>query len=195
MQLKEAEKRLNDSQSKLARLRGQKNAVPYKNKMDNGSKSVKVERRSTSPIHKNEGSTSKAQSKPELVIPAVTPKISQPMKWAGSGSQAGPLVPSHSNSSMKAKGELPSRTISEREVVESQDKGTKRKFGKTLTYSTVSHYQPVFLTMHHLIYMFATSICCTFIHFHICIVLFFVIGSFLLYTRTERAQGISTIGT
>ncbi|KAH7522495.1 uncharacterized protein LOC107423487 [Ziziphus jujuba] len=127
-QLKEAEKRLNDSQSKLARLRGQKNAVPYKNKMDNGSKSVKVERRSTSPIHKNEGSTSKAQSKPELVIPAVTPKISQPMKWAGSGSQAGPLVPSHSNSSMKAKGELPSRTISEREVVESQDKGTKRKF-------------------------------------------------------------------
>lgn len=138
MQLKEADKRLHDSQSKLARLRGRNDVVSSKSNMDSGTKSVKVERGSASPIHRNEGSSSKAQSKPELLIPAVTPKISQPMKLAGSSSQAGPLVPSHSNSSMKAKGDLPSRTISEQEVVESQDRGTKRKFGKTLTCLTVS---------------------------------------------------------
>ncbi|KAF3443118.1 hypothetical protein FNV43_RR17039 [Rhamnella rubrinervis] len=128
-QLKEAEQRLNDSQSKLARLRGRSDATSSKSHLDNGTKTVKVEHRSTSPIHKNDGSSRKqSQSKPELLIPAVTPKISQPTKLAGSGPQASALVSSHSYSPLKAKGEKPSIMFSQQEVTESQDKGMKRKF-------------------------------------------------------------------
>lgn len=142
MQLKEVEKRLNDSQSKLARLRGQNDAVSSKSHQENRIKSVKEERRSASPVHINEGSSKKQPlSKPELLIPAITPKISQPTKLTGPGPQAGALVSSHSNSRpTKMKGDKPPKTLAEQEVAESQAKGTKRKFGKTLTCSTGLQY-------------------------------------------------------
>ncbi|KAG2678385.1 hypothetical protein I3843_11G000800 [Carya illinoinensis] len=128
-QLEEAERRLHDSQSKLARLRSQSNVVPIKGSLDNATKNVKVERRSTSPIRINEGSSrNHSQSKPELLIPAANPKLSQPIKSSNiSKTQANPPVSTQYNSATKAKGGRPSRVSSEPEVVEIQDKGTKRK--------------------------------------------------------------------
>jgi hypothetical protein len=80
----EADKRLNESQTKLARLRSQNKAVPTKTSPSNGIKSVKEERRSTSPIHLSESSSrNQPQSKTELLIPAITPKVSQPTKLSG----------------------------------------------------------------------------------------------------------------
>lgn len=140
MQLVEADKRLNESQTKLARLRSQNKAVPTKASPSNGIKSVKEERRSTSPIHLSESSSrNQPQSKTELLIPAVTPKVSQPTKLSGSSgkaqvsssSQASPSVSSQSFSATKAKGDKSYRSSSKQEV-KVQDKGTKRKFGKTL---------------------------------------------------------------
>ena len=167
LQLEEAEKRLRDSESKLARLRG---AVSSKKDVDNGTKSiklesgstiplhlnessskhtqsksevnnetksVKVERRSLSPVRINESSSRKQlQSKPELLIPAVIPKTSQPLTSAGgktsrnSTSQVSSSVSNNSNTAVKAKGDKSSRS-SDRETTQTQDKGTKRKFGKT----------------------------------------------------------------
>lgn len=134
--LVEADKRLNESQTKLARLRSQNKAVSTKASPSNGIKSVKEERRSTSPIHLSESSSrNQPQSKTELLIPAVTPKVSQPTKLSGSSgkaqvsssSQASPSVSSQSFSATKAKGDKPYRSSSKQEV-EVQDKGTKRKF-------------------------------------------------------------------
>lgn len=129
-QLEEAEKRLHDSQSKLARLRIQSKAVPSKASLENGTKNVKAERRSTSPIPIHKASSRNLpQSKPELLIPAVNPKIPQVIKSSnGSGTQASPSASTQSNSPMKVKGNKPSRVSSQLEVVEIEDKGTKRKF-------------------------------------------------------------------
>ncbi|KAH9705670.1 WD REPEATS REGION domain-containing protein [Citrus sinensis] len=91
-QLEEAEKRLEDSQSKLARLRCQDNVVSSRGSPANGTKSVKVERRSVSPLHINEGSSrNRSQSRTELLIPAVNPKISEPIKstWSGAKDPSG----------------------------------------------------------------------------------------------------------
>lgn len=125
-QLEEAERRLHDSQCKLARLRGQRQS---QGSLENGAKNVKVERRSSSPVHINRSSSrNQPQSKPELLIPAVNPKLSQPMKSSNSsGTQATSSVSTQSNSAMKVKGEKPSRVSSELEDVEIHDKGTKRK--------------------------------------------------------------------
>ncbi|PON97474.1 hypothetical protein TorRG33x02_066760 [Trema orientale] len=164
-QLDEAEKRLSDSESKLARLRGAVSSKKYvdngaksiklesgsitpvhidessskqpqsKSEVDNGTKSVKVERRSLSPVRINENSSRKQlQSKPELLIPAVIPKTSQPLTSAGSKAsrsstaQVSSLVSNHSNSAVKAKGDKSSRVSSDRETTQTQEKGTKRKF-------------------------------------------------------------------
>ncbi|KAM6600311.1 hypothetical protein CsatA_019920 [Cannabis sativa] len=166
-QLEEAEKRLLDSETKLARLRGsvssKKNAdnghksikmerrsvspshqnessskqLQSKSIVDNGTKSVKVERRSSSPVRNNENSSRKQlQSKPELLIPAVTPKTSQPLVSSGSKTsrsstvQASSSVSNLSNSAVKAKGDKSSRIYSERETTKTheKEKGTKRKF-------------------------------------------------------------------
>ncbi|KAH9770284.1 WD REPEATS REGION domain-containing protein [Citrus sinensis] len=91
-QLEEAEKRLEDSQSKLARLRCQDNVVSSRSSPANGTNSVKVERRSISPVRINEGSSrNKSQSRTELLIPAVNPKISEPIKstWSGAKDPSG----------------------------------------------------------------------------------------------------------
>ncbi|KAL5564789.1 hypothetical protein UlMin_027953 [Ulmus minor] len=144
-QLEEAEKRLHDTQSKLARLRGRTSS---KKNEDNGIKSVKEERKSISPVRTNECSSSKpSQSKPELRIPAVTPKFSRPITSSGSkvllssnartspvvtnartspvvtNAQTSPVV----NTVVKAKGDKSVRT-SDHEIVQTQDRGTKRKF-------------------------------------------------------------------
>lgn len=138
MQLEEAEKRLQDSESKLARLRGQTNAVSSRTCLDDGIKTVKTERRSTSPIDRNEGpSKNQHQSKPELLIPAVQPKTLHPTPLPRSSakapitssSEASPSV--HTSSSSRLKSEKPHRLSSEQHSTEIKDKGTKRKFGKT----------------------------------------------------------------
>ncbi|KAJ1377950.1 WD40/YVTN repeat-like-containing domain superfamily [Sesbania bispinosa] len=120
-QLEEAEKRLQDSESKLARLRGQTNAVSSRSSLGDGLKTVKTERRSNSPIDRREGSSKNHnQSKPELLIPAVSPKISPPR-----------LVPRSSEGSPSAsrgKSDKSHKPSSEQQNTEVKDKGTKRRF-------------------------------------------------------------------
>ncbi|XVF08597.1 hypothetical protein REPUB_Repub07fG0016800 [Reevesia pubescens] len=127
-QLDQAEKRLQDSQSKLARLRGRHNTTSSNASLP--TKSVKVERRSVSPEHINGGSKNQPQSRTELVIPSVNPKISQPIKPAGSGAKTtiGLEASAASNRAVKVKAEKSHRSSSDAEVVETKDRGTKRKF-------------------------------------------------------------------
>ncbi|XP_027356294.1 uncharacterized protein LOC113865752 [Abrus precatorius] len=140
-QLEEAEKRLQDSESKLARLRGQSNAVLGKSSLNDGIKIVKTECRSNSPIDRNEGSyKNQNQSKPELLIPSVNPKISQPVLLQrssakasiNSSSEASPVVHTSpiTGSSSRAKSDKSHshRLSSEQQKVEIKDKGTKRKY-------------------------------------------------------------------
>ncbi|KAL3575544.1 hypothetical protein D5086_023645 [Populus alba] len=156
-QLVEAEKRLEDSQTKLARLSGRSNAsVANKPSVENGIKKVKMERKSPSPVRLNEASSSsQPQSRTELVIPAVNPKVPQTVRSVGSGAriscgssaQLSSLAPSNgvvnvkvekpysaanvkvekSNSAVKVKIEKCHRSSSDVEVVEIQDRGNKRK--------------------------------------------------------------------
>ncbi|KAJ7945619.1 Transducin family protein / WD-40 repeat family protein [Quillaja saponaria] len=136
MQLEEAEKRLRDSESKLVRLRGKNSAVSSKSCLQSGTASVKMERRSTSPMRVNEGSSRKqCESKPKLLVPAVTPKISQPILLAGSsarasvssGSQTSLSVSTQSTSSVKVTDEKSHRMFAEKDYSEIKEKGTKRK--------------------------------------------------------------------
>ncbi|XP_009339039.2 uncharacterized protein LOC103931318 isoform X1 [Pyrus x bretschneideri] len=137
-QLGEAEKRLTDTEIKLARLRRQDRVGSTRSSPASGTNSVKVERRSTSPIHLNEGSSRhQHQSKTELFIPAVSPKVSHPTTVArssgkapvNSSAQASPSVSSQPVSANRMKGDKSYRNSSKQEV-EVQDKGTKRKFEK-----------------------------------------------------------------
>lgn len=130
VQLQDAEKRLRDSESKLARFRGQTNVVSSRSCGDDRAIAVKMERRSKSPIDRNEGSSkNQHQSRPELHIPNAAPKDSQPI----------PLSKSSAKSSMssgaeasRGKSDKSHRLASGQQNIEIQDKGTKRKFGKTL---------------------------------------------------------------
>ncbi|KAI7984932.1 putative WD repeat-containing protein alr3466 [Camellia lanceoleosa] len=134
-QLDQAERRLEDSQSKLARLRGRDIATSSKNSKGDDVKDVKVDRRSASPFQISEDSSpNQPQSRPQLIVPAVNPKVSPPIKMApgtkassGSHSQARIQASSHTNSTVKHKGDKSQRT-SEIEATEIQAKGTKRKF-------------------------------------------------------------------
>jgi len=139
VQLDEAEKRLQDSESKLARLRGQTTTLSSRNTLDNGIKAVKTERRSNSPIDRNEGSIkNRHQSKPELLIPSVNPKISQPVllpkpsSKASVSSEATPVTGDSSRA--KSDNSHSHRMSSEKQTPEIKDKGTKRKFGKLFIY-------------------------------------------------------------
>ncbi|XP_057480693.1 uncharacterized protein LOC130767731 isoform X1 [Actinidia eriantha] len=138
-QLDQAESRLEDSKSKLARIRIHDSVTSSKNSRGDGIKDVKVERRSISPIQIIEDSTQKQpQSRPQLVIPAMNPKISSPMKMVGSftndsSSQVQARKPkmsvlNPSNSDTKLKEDKYQKTPSEQEATHVQDKGTKRKF-------------------------------------------------------------------
>lgn len=129
-QLQEAEKKLLDSEAQLGRLRSKDNPVSTRNPLDNGIKNVKVERRSTSPLQ--------LPSRPELSVSVVNPKISQPVKLVDSGTRARSPVLNHAHGAGKAKWDKSHGNSSEQEIVELQDKGTKRKFGNSLTHWIVS---------------------------------------------------------
>ncbi|PNX61290.1 hypothetical protein L195_g052376 [Trifolium pratense] len=110
-QLDEAEKRLKDTELKLARLRA-----------------VKTEPRSNSPIiDRNERSYK--SNKPALVIPVVTPKVSRPPAAAARASCSETVTPPVSSTSVSAGKSDKARR--EQQNVEVKDKGIKRKFGKT----------------------------------------------------------------
>ena len=156
MQLVEAEKRLEESQVKLGRLSGKGNATaPNKLSVENGIKNVKVERKSPSQVRVNEASPgSQPQSRTELVIP----KVPQPLKLVGSGArisscssaQPSSSTPSNgvanvkveklnsvadvkvekSNSDVKVERSHKSSSP-DVEVIEIQDRGTKRKIGNS----------------------------------------------------------------
>ncbi|XVF54785.1 hypothetical protein PTKIN_Ptkin05aG0209500 [Pterospermum kingtungense] len=125
-QLDQAESRLQDSQSKLACLRGRHNSSSSNPSLE--TKSVKVERKSVSPERVNGGSKSQPQSRTELVVPSVNPKI--PIKSAGSSAKTttGLEASAASNRSVKVKAEKSHRSSNDVEVVENKDRGTKRKF-------------------------------------------------------------------
>ncbi|KAL6576466.1 hypothetical protein OROHE_000247 [Orobanche hederae] len=147
-QLEEAEKRLDDTQNKLARLRGW-NIVKSSKISSNGRVEVKVQIQSPSPMKMNESCSHKESPhqhhdvrpsvdnlnltrKPPLVISAVNPNLSQPIntKEPGNKSSSGSGAPSTSsaltnvNSLAKLKGEKTRKISSEQEA---QLKGTKRK--------------------------------------------------------------------
>lgn len=131
LQLEEAEKRLHDSESKLARLRRQSNAVSSKDSLKSRAVNVKVEQTV------NEVSRPQPLSKPELVIPAVTPKISQNSALAGNGAKSSSSSraqssPSHIKNVIKVEGDKNIGNSSLRETSNTSDRGTKRKLGRIL---------------------------------------------------------------
>nr|GLL29330.1 uncharacterized protein LOC109165486 [Ipomoea trifida] len=169
MQLIEAERRLDDTEGKLARLRGQDSITTSKSFHDNGMKKVKSKTSSMNPAlcsedsNKSQSETkaqdecmairrlenksactsrrtelssgNQLQGKPQLVIPDVKPKVSQPTKMiesepkvpSGPGSLTGELTFPHSSSTTKIKGDKTLRKPSEKDA-DVQNKGTKRKF-------------------------------------------------------------------
>ncbi|KAF6158755.1 hypothetical protein GIB67_040269 [Kingdonia uniflora] len=136
-QLEQAERKLNDSLSKLARLRSRDNSTGSKNLLGDGSVNVKVDRKTSgpvTPISTNESnSRSQVQSRPQLVIPAVNPKIAQPVKLAesnskstvGSGSRASSSYATQSNGVGKLKGDSPYKPSAELATTESHAQTTK----------------------------------------------------------------------
>ncbi|KAE8705225.1 APO protein 3 [Hibiscus syriacus] len=94
-QLVEAERRLQDSQSKLARLRGRKN--PTFSNASLVSKSVKVDQIST-------------------------------LEWSSAKNTISLEASPASNSAMKVRAEASHRSSSNPQVVETKDRGVKRKF-------------------------------------------------------------------
>ncbi|KAF2311592.1 hypothetical protein GH714_025077 [Hevea brasiliensis] len=129
-----SKKRLHETEARLARLRGQSNAISSKASLGNGTKSAKMECRSTSPIHAIESaSRSQPQSRNEGLFPAANPSTSQSIKLAGSsakvfvrsGSQSLPSTPTDTLPKLKAEKSYISSL--DEEVVEIQDRGTKRR--------------------------------------------------------------------
>ncbi|XP_054806494.1 uncharacterized protein LOC129309125 [Prosopis cineraria] len=134
--LEEAEKRLKDSESQLARLRGQANGVSSGSCLDDTTKTVKIERRSISPIHRNEGpSIIQHNSKPKLLIPDVIPPSSQniPLQRTSekasvsTDSQSSPSSSSHAIIGAKVKEEKSQEVSTDEEINEIKYRGTKRK--------------------------------------------------------------------
>ncbi|XP_076919295.1 uncharacterized protein LOC143580037 isoform X1 [Bidens hawaiensis] len=120
-QLEEAEKRLGETERKLAHLRSRGNAVPSTKVSENGVK-VKEERRSCSPPIKTSqhSRNGKHEQKPQLVIPAVNPKL--PVKMEEGDNKS---MPTYGKNIVKEKVNRISR---EQEGGETQSRGTKRKF-------------------------------------------------------------------
>ncbi|XP_026418482.1 U5 small nuclear ribonucleoprotein 40 kDa protein-like [Papaver somniferum] len=134
-QLEQTEQKLNDSKATLAKLRSRDNLVSSKKLLTNGNINMKVESKTSTSAHPDEShSHIQTQSKPQLIIPAVRPKIAQPVQFtepntrvsARSENRASTSFATNSNSNEKVKGDAIGRPSSELEVVES--KGTKRKF-------------------------------------------------------------------
>ncbi|CAA0811298.1 transducin family protein / WD-40 repeat family protein [Striga hermonthica] len=147
-QLDEAEKRLEDTQTKLVRLRGWSEEKSSKNS-SNGRDEAKFERKAQSPSQKQSPphlqdamkkpsvdnpdrgnySKNKIQPKPPLVIPTVKAKEpgNKPCGVSGSGPPSTSSALTIANSLTKLKGENTHKTSAEQEDVEIQPKGTKRK--------------------------------------------------------------------
>ncbi|CAN1242140.1 hypothetical protein LINPERPRIM_LOCUS5236 [Linum perenne] len=115
--LEDAEKKLQTSISQLSRLK--RGTRPQKTSVEYETKKVKME--------------NQTQTRTELVIPAVTPKISQPLQLGGSASRASLHSSAQTSSSnrpdtvSKVKVEKSDKSHSMVGAVENQDKGTKRR--------------------------------------------------------------------
>ncbi|KAE8694526.1 APO protein 3 [Hibiscus syriacus] len=125
-QLAEAEKRLQDSQSKLAHLRGR-----HISSLSNASlatKRVKLEQ-GIVPPERIDGDSDSLRSRTKLLIPSVIPKIPQPIKPEGLVAKTiiGLEETASSNREVKVKAEESERRSTDMEVVEVKDRGTKRK--------------------------------------------------------------------
>lgn len=92
-------------------------------------------RRSITLEHINAGSENQPQSRTNLVIPSVNPKISQPIKTAAS------------NRASKVNDEKSSRSSTDNDVeiveisssISSSNRGTKRKSGKAITSNRIQY--------------------------------------------------------
>lgn len=136
VQLEQAEKKLRDSESKLVLIRRENNVASSRYNVENEMKKVKVESQSCASFETvEEAVKSQTQPRSELLIPAVKPKISQPIKLADSGTKgsmasggrASTSVSRHVNSNGKVE-----KVQRVQEAVENQDKVTKRKLGNIL---------------------------------------------------------------
>ncbi|XXG47270.1 hypothetical protein AAC387_Pa02g1941 [Persea americana] len=132
-ELEGTERKLHDSKKQLARLRSQHSETVSGKAVSNGIRDVKVEHISASPMHIDEKlPRTQAQSKPQLLIPAVHPKIVQPPKSSeaslrasiGLGSRS---LASVSTQSSKVKRDVTPTSFSEKRTGELQDKVVKRK--------------------------------------------------------------------
>ncbi|PKI56585.1 hypothetical protein CRG98_023029 [Punica granatum] len=131
-QLKEAEKRLHDTERRLGRLQDKDKAVKISLKSESG----RVRPHSSSPVpHKFDPSRHTQPSKPKLFIPSPNQSIAQESQVAVSGTKD--AVPSNARailSASHAKGaanlmdEKSFGQSSDCAAVAIQDKGTKRKF-------------------------------------------------------------------
>lgn len=147
-QLDEAEKRLGNTQTKLALHRGQDISVasetsgnitqesqckPQNSGLDTIKSSrdnLNVSQKSASPFHQNgESSRSQIQYKSQLLIRSVTPKMEESGNKAtdGSGSLPGTSVSTHVNSTAKQKGDKARKLSSDQETMQSEVKGKKAK--------------------------------------------------------------------
>ncbi|KAJ8644345.1 hypothetical protein MRB53_006093 [Persea americana] len=132
-ELEGTERKLHDSKKQLARLRSQHSETVSGKAVSNGIRDVKVEHTSASSMHIDEKlPRTQAQSKPQLLIPAVHPKIVQPPKSSeaslrasiGLGSRS---LASVSTQSSKFKRDVTPTSFSEKRTGELQDKVVKRK--------------------------------------------------------------------
>ncbi|XP_073299399.1 uncharacterized protein [Primulina huaijiensis] len=148
-QLDEAEKRLEDTQTKLARHRGQDISMDSetsgnitkesqckpqnlgRDTIKSSGDNLNVSQKSASASHQNgESSRSQIQSKSQLLIrSAVTPKMEESGNKAtnGSGSLPGTSVSTHINSTAKQKGDRARKLSSVQETMQSEPKGKKAK--------------------------------------------------------------------
>ncbi|XP_009804185.1 uncharacterized protein LOC107784361 isoform X2 [Nicotiana tabacum] len=138
-QFDQAEKRLEETQLKLARLRGRENIATSTSSRGNGTNPVTAKRRSPSPIQINEGSShSLSETKPRQdsntpfrKSPAPDRKMASPFQkneyTSRSVAQAGGSGFAHGTSMARLKEDKSQRTP-EKEASEIQSKGTKRKF-------------------------------------------------------------------
>ncbi|XP_022134734.1 uncharacterized protein LOC111006933 isoform X2 [Momordica charantia] len=112
-QLEEAEKRLQESESMLARFRGRRYTLSSKSSQDSGFKCVEAEPRPASPIHANGAIT-----------------------ILGSSAQKSPSI---LNLAMTAEQDRPCTVSSTEGVVEDESDRRKRKFGNTSTFRWKDH--------------------------------------------------------
>lgn len=124
MQLEEAEKRLDESQRKLARLRGQ-NSVK--------TSITQSEFRSQFNLNTSITVQSQPQSKLQTEILDIKQEDCEPVtKSSSSPSSAGDSGFCFSNSMIKLKGDKTQTEPCEKDVVDAQDKGAKRISGNII---------------------------------------------------------------